>query len=105
MHHGIDVNAQVRPDVQAGTSYGQGGGGYTTPNRGYGAASGGYGAANGTGAYAAPVQANSYGAANGTSYGGREWQQTNVPPCVFLFEKLHKHAAATHMFGQHHTAS
>ena len=58
-------------DVQAGTSYGQGGGGYTTPtqNRGYAAGGGGYGGGNTAGAYAAPVQANTYGAAN-NSYGG-----------------------------------
>lgn len=56
--------------MQAGTSYGQGGGGYTTPtqNRGYGAGGGGYGGGNTAGAYAAPVQANTYGAAN--TYGG-----------------------------------
>lgn len=56
--------------LQAGTSYGQGGGGYTTPtqNRGYAGAGGGYGAGNTAGAYAAPVQANTYGAAN--TYGG-----------------------------------
>ena len=56
--------------LQAGTSYGQGGGGYTTPtqNRGYAGAGGGHGAGNTAGAYAAPVQANTYGAAN--TYGG-----------------------------------
>ena len=56
--------------MQAGTSYGQGGGGYTSPSRGYSAGGGGYGGANNTGAYAAPVQAASYGAANGNTYGG-----------------------------------
>ena len=57
-------------DIQAGTSYGQGGGGYSTPvqNRGYAGAGGGYGAGSTAGAYAAPVQANTYGAAN--TYGG-----------------------------------
>lgn len=56
--------------MQAGTSYGQGGGGYTTPNRGTGGRGGGYSA--GGGAYAAPVQASGYGAANGGhAYGGQ----------------------------------
>ncbi len=56
--------------MQAGTSYGQGGGGYTTPNRGTGDRGGGYSA--GGGAYAAPVQATGYGAANGgQAYGGQ----------------------------------
>ncbi|KAL3155866.1 hypothetical protein ABBQ32_012870 [Trebouxia sp. C0010 RCD-2024] len=58
------------PASRAGTSYGQGGGGYTTPTptRGYSGAGGGYGAGNTAGAYAAPVQANTYGAPN--TYGG-----------------------------------
>lgn len=60
---------------RAGTSYGQGGGGYTTPtqSRAYAGAGGGFGGGNTGGAYAAPVQPSTYGAAN--TYGGGGYKQ------------------------------
>ncbi len=74
--------------MQAGTSYGQGGGGYTTPNRGTGGRGGGYSA--GGGAYAAPVQATGYGAANGgQAYGGQTLNEHFDSSGIYVWNPVH----------------